>query len=257
MWPDVIDIYSFYSSSLGHVAQRSIRRKLRELWPNLSGLNVMGLGYAAPYLRPFRKESQRVLLVMPAQMGVMAWPSDEPNLACLSHEMALALPDLSMDRVLLVHGLEFTHHMREFLREIWRVLADDGRMMVVVPNRRGIWARFDHTPFGHGQPYSTEQIHRMLRDAMFAPIRTERALFVPPSHRQFVVTSAPAWEKIGGRWLQPWSGVVMVEAAKQIYAGAEVQARARARQRRKAVVPAGLRRSGEWSALFSGGRAGK
>lgn len=254
MWPDVVDIHSFYNTSLGHVAQRSIRRKLRELWPNLSGLNLMGLGYAAPYLRPFRKEAQRALLVMPAQMGVMAWPTDEANLACLSHETSLALPDLSVDRILLVHGLEFTHHMGEFLREIWRVLADDGRMMVVVPNRRGIWARVDHTPFGHGQPYSTDQIHRMLRESMFAPIRTARALFMPPSHRRFVITSAPAWEKIGGRWLQPLAGVVIVEAAKQIYAGTEV--RTEMRRRRKTIMPAGLRRTGEWSDLFSDG-AGK
>ncbi len=226
MWPDVVDLHNFYGSSLGHVAQRSIRRKVRELWPNLSGLNVLGLGYAAPYLRPFREEAQRVIQIMPARMGVMVWPTDGPNLACIAHETELPLPDLSMDRILMVHGLECSHHMHEFLREVWRVLADGGRVMAVVPNRRGIWARMDHTPFGHGQPYSTEQIHRILRDAMFAPIRTTRALYVPPSRRRFVLTSAPAWEKIGGRWAQPLGGVVMVEAAKQIYAGTQVPARA-------------------------------
>ena len=138
MWPDVIDFRNFYRTSLGLVAQRAIRRQVRELWPNLRGLNVLGVGYGAPYLRPFRDEAQRVMLAMPAAMGVMAWPKEGPNLACISHETALPLPDLSVDRILLVHGLEFTHHMQEFLREIWRVLADDGRVMAVVPNRRGI-----------------------------------------------------------------------------------------------------------------------
>lgn len=242
MWPDVLDLRNFYQTSLGRVAQRSIRRRVRGLWPNLRGLNVLAVGYGAPYLRPFREEAQRALLAMPASMGVMAWPREGPNLACISHEVALPLPDLSVDRILLVHGLEFTQNLDEFLREVWRVLADDGRVLAVVPNRRGIWARMDHTPFGHGQPYSTEQIHRILRDAMFAPLRTQSALYVPPSRRRFVLTSAPAWEKIGNRWAQPLAGVVMVEAAKQMYAGTEV--RGRARRRRKAPAPAGMRR---WS----------
>ena len=40
---------------------------------------------------------------------------------------------------------------------MWRVLAPSGRV-IVVPNRRGPWARADNTPFGHGRPYSRSQI---------------------------------------------------------------------------------------------------
>ena len=55
------------------------------------------------------------------------------------------------------------------MREAWRVLADSGRLIVVVPNRRGIWARFEQrSPFGHGHPYSQGQIKRLMRDSLFA-----------------------------------------------------------------------------------------
>ena len=49
------------------------------------------------------------------------------------------------------------------LREVWRVLAPSGRMMAIMPNRRGVWTRTDNTPFGHGRPYSRSQITQLLR----------------------------------------------------------------------------------------------
>jgi SAM-dependent methyltransferase len=180
---------------------------------------VLGLGYATPYLRPFREEAERVIAVMPARMGVLHWPPEGPNLTCIADDAELPLPDLTIDRILIVHGLECTEQLRALLREAWRVMADSGRLLVVVPNRRSIWARVDHTPFGHGHPYSLTQLRRLLRDSMFTPVRAARALYVPPSRRRFVLAAAAAWEQIGDRWFQPLAGVAMLEASKQIYAG--------------------------------------
>ena len=49
---------------------------------------------------------------------------------------------------------------RDQLREIWRVLAAGGRVILVVPNRAGIWARTEATPFGHGLEMLTVEIPR-------------------------------------------------------------------------------------------------
>ena len=227
MWQDVIDLSDFYTSSLGHTAQRIIRRQVRHWWSNVQGDSVLGMGYATPYLRPFRDEARRVVALMPGRMGVMEWPPEGPNSTGICQEDRLPLPDLSVDRILLVHGLECSNQVRAYLRELWRVLADGGHMIVAVPNRRGIWARMDHTPFGHGQPYSIDQLHRALRESMFLPERSMRVLFVPPSRRRFLLAAAPAWENAGSRWFQPLAGVVLVEATKQIYAGTTVTAPAR------------------------------
>jgi chromosome segregation protein len=48
------------------------------------------------------------------------------------------------------------------LRESWRVLKDDGRLLIVAPNRSGMWAYWESTPFAHGPPYSFGQIGRLL-----------------------------------------------------------------------------------------------
>jgi hypothetical protein len=105
-YSDVIDLRDFYQSRLGEVARRLIRQRIRSLWPDVSGLSVLGLGYANPYLRPFLGEAERVLSVMPARQGVLHWPGDGPNIVSLVNEAELPLQNFSIDRVLMVHALE-------------------------------------------------------------------------------------------------------------------------------------------------------
>ena len=136
----------------------------------------------------------------------------------LSDDTDLPLPDQSVDRVLLVHALEHSEHVRPMLREIWRVLSGGGRLLVVVPNRRGIWARFDRTPFGHGHPYSTGQLTRLLKDNMFMPLQTAGALLLPPLRSRMMWSSWQALENLGQRWFPSFAGAVLIEANKQIYA---------------------------------------
>ena len=104
------------------------------------------------------------------------------------------------------------------LREAWRVLAGGGRLLVVAPNRRGIWSRLERTPFGNGHPFSPPQLSRLLREAMFSPLTMDTALYMPPSAWPMMLRAAGAWERIGERWGLPFAGVVIVEAAKQVYA---------------------------------------
>jgi SAM-dependent methyltransferase len=218
MWQDIIDLNAFYASPLGQVARRIIRRRIRALWPNLSGQSVLGLGFATPYLRPFKGEASRVLAIMPATLGVIAWPPDEARRVALADEAELPLPDGSIDRALLVHAVESSEQLRPMLREIWRVLDGGGRLLVVVPNRRGVWARFERTPFGSGHPFSPPQLSRLLRDSLFTPLTTETALFMPPLKSRMMLRAAGAWERVGERWGPPFAGAVIIEASKQVYA---------------------------------------
>lgn len=235
MWTDVVDLRDFYATSLGQVACRMLRRRIRGLWPDLAGQRLLGLGYAVPYLLPYLEEAERVLAVMAAAQGVLPWPSSGANHVTLADEALLPLPDLAVDRVLLVHAVECSEQLRDMLREVWRVLAEGGRILVVVPNRRGIWAQLDRTPFGFGHPYTLAQLSRLLRDCMFTPVSTAGALFMPPSHSRMALAAAQAWEQVGDRWFPRFAGVVMIEATKQIYAGAPLAARA---ERRPAYVQA-------------------
>lgn len=240
MWTDVIDLRDFYATSLGQAVSRMLRRRLREIWPDVHGQRVLGLGYAVPYLRPFMDDAERVIAAMPPAQGVLPWPPGGPNQVLLADEAELPLPDLSMDRVLLIHAVEQTEQLRQMLREAWRVLAAGGRMIVVVPNRRSLWAQLDRTPFGQGSPYSAGQLSRLLRDSLFTPVVTSGALFLPPSQSRMMIAAAPAWEKLGARWFPSFAGVVMIEAVKQIYAPSGMAEPARVRLRRKQPLLAPL-----------------
>jgi SAM-dependent methyltransferase len=218
MWLDVVDLRDFYTTPLGRLVRRLVGRRLREIWPELRGQRVVGVGFAIPYLPLFRDEAERTLAVMPPGQGVVRWPEDGPNLVCLAEEFTLPLPDRSVDRLLLVHCLEGSAEPRHLMRECWRVLADGGRILVVAANRSSLWARFEPSPFAHGRPYFLSQIVKLLREGLFAPRHTARALFTPPLLWRLFGGWATALDRLGSRWFPTLAGVHIVEAEKQIYA---------------------------------------
>ena len=133
----------------------------------LAGAKVAGVGYAMPYLTDCVPEAETQFAFMLARQGVFGWPEGGAVRSALVDECELPLLESAIDVALVVHGLEFTDAPAEMLKEIWRVLAPQGRLILVVPNRRGVWARFDSSPFGHGQPFSRPQIAALLRESRF------------------------------------------------------------------------------------------
>jgi len=218
MRPDVIDLQGFYASRQGQLVRRLLVRQIRTLWPDLAGARVLGLGYAVPFVAPIAENAERVCLIMPQTQGVMRWPPERPNQVALAADDDLPLRDRSIDRVLMVHALESAEQVRPLLREVWRVLADGGEALIVVPNRRGLWCLSESTPFGYGRPFSSSQLKEVLRNNLFTPRRTHMALFMPPSRSRLLLRTALAWERVGLRWARHFAGVTLMTAEKQIYA---------------------------------------
>ncbi len=217
---DVLDLRAFYyRTKLGRSAQRGLQEALRRLWPDTRGLTVTGFGFPAPVLRPFLKESRRVVALMPAQQGVMPWPAAGPSVSVLVEETRWPIEAGTVDRLLVLHGLESSERPAALLAEIWRVLAPGGEVVFIVPNRSGLWARRDVTPFGYGRPYSFGQLETLLGQNRFMPERHASALYSPPSHRRFWLQTAHFWEMMGQRFNAPFmAGALLVAATKQVYA---------------------------------------
>lgn len=215
---DVLDLKAFYyRSALGRAAQRAVRDRLVELWPEAKGQTVVGFGFAAPLLRPFLAEARRVIALMPGPQGVMAWPVGMKNVACLTEETLWPLETGSVDKLVLMHGLETSDLPFALLQECYRVLGPGGRALFVVPNRVGLWARSDLTPFGYGRPYSLGQLEALLKSHGLIPERHVGALYAPPSHKRFWLRTGGFWEKAGRRIPTVVAGgVLMVEVSKQI-----------------------------------------
>lgn len=245
MHPKAIDLREFYDSLQGRVVQRLLRHHIKDFWPPQSGLRIAAVGYALPYLRPLMPQAERVIALMPRQQGAVFWPAEEKGIVALCDEAELPLETNSIDRLLVVHSASGYESLDELLREAWRVLKAQGSMILIVPNRAGLWARFDNTPFGSGVPYSMGQLKHVLKDHLFVPERGERALFLPPTESRLMLAAAPVWEKIGRRFFNAFGGVNVVEATKQLYAGTPVGAvqGAEAVRRRFQAAPKPLSRT--------------
>ncbi len=184
---DVLDLRNFYyRTPLGRVAQRAIRDQLVSMWPPGPGQTVAGFGFAVPLLRPWLPEARRVIGLMPGPQGVMPWPAGMENVSVLCEETDWPLATGLVDRLVLMHGLETSEQPSAILEECHRVLGPGGKVMFVVPNRSGLWARGDGTPFGFGRPYSLRQLEAQLRRHGFTPERHVAALFAPPDRKSVV-----------------------------------------------------------------------
>lgn len=215
---DIVDLREFYGTPLGLATRRSLAGRLRPRFAGISGGCVMGLGYAMPYLADCVTGAERQFAFMMARQGVFRWPEEGAVQSALVDECDLPLLESTIDVALVVHGLELTDAPREMLREIWRVLAPQGRLLLVVPNRRGVWARFDSSPLGYGQPFSRPQLSVLLRESQFSVVSWGHALYFPPTTSSAVLSAAPALESFGSRLMPAISGAIIVEAVKQLYA---------------------------------------
>lgn len=216
MYLDVRDLRDFYyRSALGRVAQRRIRAQMLRFWPHANRETVAGFGFAAPLLRPYLGHARRVIALMPAQQGVMPAPSGAPNVSVLCEETRWPLDTGHVDRLVLLHGLETSERAGDLLDECYRVLGPGGEMLVIVPNRSGLWAQSDATPFGYGRPYSRSQLEQQLKYHDFIPQAYESVLYQPPSTRRLWMKTAPVWEEIGRSIPGISGGVSMVLVSKR------------------------------------------
>ena len=229
MRPDIVNLRQFYSSRLGHKVKRRLRRMVRDHWPMSDGLHVVGIGYAnqlLPLPNAQGASRTRILSLMPVAQGAIYWPLEDANHSVLGDEMRPPFAPVSLHRVLMAHGFEHVSAPDELLRIWWQLLAPGGRLLLIVPNRRGLWARFGATPFTTGTPYTLGALKHLLGDAGFTLRDMRSALFCPPSDHPFWLALFGVIEWLGMATFPRIGGVFVIEAEKQIYAGLRESARA-------------------------------
>ncbi|WP_068310654.1 class I SAM-dependent methyltransferase [Polycladidibacter hongkongensis] len=241
MFLDVVHLKEFYDLPMGRMLRVLINRRVRRLWPEIDGHSLLGLGYTGPFLRPYLKETNRIFAGMPAAQGVVKWPREShyANKAFLCDSDELPLPDSSIDRIILVHALDMSNNPTGLLNEVYRVLAPGGRIIVIVPNRRGIWAQSEASPFGYGTPYSRSQLEGLLGSHSLKVTAREEALYLPPTKSKFVLRNARVFERIGAVIGSSFAGLLVLEAEKQVYRGVPTRGSRVARVLRPVFLPEG------------------
>jgi len=233
MRPDVLTINRFYSSPLGIQAAQLIAARVAVHLPPLQGAITIGLGYTLPYLDYLQTKepagtTARFLAFMPAQQGVCHWPSIKESRSCLVDPYHLPIADSSIERLLLVHSLEYANKPANLLREAWRVLAPGGLVVVVAPNRLRTWSAAEATPFGHGKPYSKRQLFSLMNEQMLPPENWETILMQPPFTWPGATKMMRVSERLIGSLGRALGGALLVSARKKVY-GAIPKGSAKAR----------------------------
>lgn len=207
----------YYRSALGRAAQRAVRDQVQRYWPTGKGHTMVGYGFAVPLLRPYLPDARRVIGLMPGPQGVLPWPQGQLNVTVLCEETLWPLETGHVDRLVMMHGLETSDSPSELLDECYRVLGPGGEALFIVPNRSGLWARSDATPFGYGRPYSLSQLDSQLKRHDFIRQSHVSVLYQPPSSRRFWMRTGPAWERIGRAIPALVAGGVLIVRASKRY----------------------------------------
>ncbi len=218
--PTIVEFRQFYSSPLGRKVKQRLRGLAIGLWAETAQQTIAGIGYAVPLLRVLEREKPRAMVaLMPADQGAIYWPVHYENRSILADEMVPPFAVNSLDRVVMLHAFEHVLHPMELLKIYWQMLMPGGRLIVIVPNRRGLWASFSTTPYAYGTPYSMTQVRALLNEAQFTIREARTTLFAPPSSHPFWLRSWGLLETMGRLLMPNLGGVIVIEAEKQIYAG--------------------------------------
>jgi SAM-dependent methyltransferase len=222
MYLDVVELRDFYATPAGRMVSRHLEPVVASFIRVDAATRVLGFGFATPYLAA-AEGAERVLAFMPAGQGVIDWPATGGSQAALVEETAMPLPDSSIDLAILVHALEVSHHPHGLMAELRRVLTGAGRLILIVPSRRGAWARSDVSPFGYGRPYSRGQLVRLFADAGFEAERWEGALHMPPAAWRPLLGAAALFERVGRVLWPAFPGVIVVSAVRRTVQGARLR----------------------------------
>ncbi|MFK7866864.1 MAG: methyltransferase domain-containing protein [Alphaproteobacteria bacterium] len=222
--------HEFYRQPWGMLARDLILAKIQENWQKTGWkftkeTEFGAIGYVLPYLQiPALNNAARTIIMLledqPKQHFTPSKIKDNPpkNSALMVKDDILPFDNNAFDRLLLIHSLEYVNHRRKFLQEVWRILKKDGKITLIVPSRRGFWARNDKTPFGDGQPFNRQQLRRLLALEKFEITHIDRALYMPPVQNSALLRLAPAIERAGSLITPQFGGVLIVEAEKRLYA---------------------------------------
>ena len=211
------DLRIFYGEPAGALARRLLARRLEDAWGEAANCDVLGLGYATPWLDAF-VGARRVVAAMPGGQGVELWPQAGKNRTVLVEDRRLPFAAGSFDRILMIHALEEAEDAQALMLEAVRALAPTGRIILVAAARGGLWARSENTPFGHGRPFTRRQLERLVREAGLEPTAWSQTLYVPPWGP--LLPLADGLEQIGKHVLPGAAGVILLEATRQAYARA-------------------------------------
>ena len=138
----------------------------------------------------------------------------------LSNAAALPFTAHSIDVVVIPHVLEFTPDPGAALKEIERVLIEDGRLIVTGFNPWSLWGLWRLLPPWRNRPpwngrfHGTARLRQWLSRLDFELLEVDRFLFRPPFRRPGLLRRSLFLEKLG-KFCWPYFGAAYIAVAQK------------------------------------------
>ncbi|MFA4994450.1 MAG: methyltransferase domain-containing protein [Bdellovibrionales bacterium] len=210
-----IDSRSFYQTPQGDRALAVLRAQASKFCPCFPDERILPLGCG-----------DLLLGSLPYVPGRMTSAQGD-MFSCLVDSKNKPLPDADIDCVFALHAAKDFSEIEPLLREVWRVLKGEGRLLMIVPRRHSAWAKNPDAPFGQEQAYSASQIKKALKSQGFSVLHIGSALFAPPGKSEDSFSFSYKIEKIAPFLPFCCGGVFLIVAQKRIrgIAGAKKRVR--------------------------------
>lgn len=211
MKADIRKIKQFYTSDLGVYAHDYISSALNGVLQNTHDKHLCITSHGGYFYEDILRDHFSTL--------ARHTPDDDRDDV---HALCWPTTSNTADCVVMMHDIEFSKMPDNHIAEAWRVLKDNGKLIVIFPNRAGEWSRFDTTPFGVGTPQSLRQMKRLLSDKRFHVGESEGLLYYPPSPPKLKFIR-DLIDKTAGLCGLYKSGVTIISAKKTVNKGSAVK----------------------------------
>jgi len=155
---------------------------------------------------------------LPEEIGDTQYRHARGGALARAPEHRLPFADGVFDRIILLHALEEADNPRQLLREAWRILSPEGRIIVAAANRKSLWSLNERQAFGHGRPWTRRQLSQFMTDSLFQITASSTAVHMPPLNWSIITAASRSWERAGELVTPGLGGVVLIEAVKRLYA---------------------------------------
>lgn len=199
------EIKYFYNTERGELLRSRVIKIIRTIWqPNVS-LQIVGIGFIDPYIN----------VINPHQLTLGSLINVNDDCYKLVNKLNnLPFANHSVDRILVIHSLEYLNQPDILFNELTRILKSAGKLLIIIPNKYSIWAHSRSLPYWKNKLFSLLDIYNLLSKSLFK-INFHTADFFLP----FEISKLTQWnfidpEQLLAQYLSPFGGLLFIEADK-------------------------------------------
>ncbi|GJM04760.1 MAG: SAM-dependent methyltransferase [marine bacterium B5-7] len=206
---------SWFNGPLGRAVYSAEIEQLEDILPGLFGYHILQYGYSAAsnYLAASRITNKTILFLDNTELN-----NAVTSIRTSAEELPIAVD--SIDVIVLPHILEYSKDAHKLLREMERVLIDDGHVVIIGINPLSLWGLWHlfkcwwgEMPWS-GQLISIPRLKDWLSLLDFEVEKTNSFFFSPPLSNQNLLKKFMPLERLG-RYCWPVFGGLYVVVAKK------------------------------------------